>query len=887
MLFTNQKWQIFALTAIMGCAAIAAAPHPALQALSKTERVPETGANPISLRAWRVTASTNVEAQVVESFGGRKFPVRLAYSAPAAGGAKQGGWVNFCEYNMCRPLQEWIPPYVGIKARLVEMDVLPVSKTGKARVTLRARQARCLVEGENFVETNDITSILCATGAWRTVSIDPKLVPRNRLTDVSLLFAGAGGVELYVANPRVACADGTFYELLNERRPSYVEGMPEGADRAVKFRPLPARPRIQLGMGTWGVLRNRADMADLSAWAKKWFPEYDLVFSGGGSLEPAIKEFVESLPDNVFFQYQKSQHGLRYPALYDALPRNEFGQRQDFMFNSIMATHPMIRDALDEHLVYGASRGVNNFQTYDYVWPYKFALWGYGADSVAAFRRDLAGTDEGLDLASRLLPDGRREPVRKIHFADYFRAYHGHAPSPQDCGITDWAQYAPPTSAEQKARGELGNRQMEMFFLLRNYEWLLQAQRWNARAASYGGTYDYLLNGETPANANDHLFLLKLKDTGCVSPEFFSATPKSLDRISRTSGLWIREARRVDKRFGITMETSRGGGGSQPYWSPRTAYAIAYFLAGLGFDAFEYDHVGCCSIWSETRKWRKPGTMTRTFADMTERHLVGSIRGYRRAQVDKARKAGRGDVFVLSRRSIGRERDMCGWVKALSDVGADCEMTDIVELPDILPQARVIIAGSEIDRPGVRQQLDAWLKGDANRKLVAAPAPKYAGRVRQLAEELGLEFVQSRAEESNAFVSRYRLACGESAVVFDRKAVESADRNKWYTDVWYPIYYKSTFDPAKYLYFDKVPDRRSQASLPVAENGKYRIYRYHDDREETAVAEGHVLRLVNDGNLCEVFYFAPDTEAFRSFIAEVRKDRALTGFAFGKDGGQE
>ena len=84
-LFTNRKWQIFAFVAIVGCAAIAAVPHPALQALSKTERVPDDVANPISLRAWRVTASTNVEAQVVESFGGRKFPVRLAYSAPAAG----------------------------------------------------------------------------------------------------------------------------------------------------------------------------------------------------------------------------------------------------------------------------------------------------------------------------------------------------------------------------------------------------------------------------------------------------------------------------------------------------------------------------------------------------------------------------------------------------------------------------------------------------------------------------------------------------------------------------------------------------------------------------------------------------------------------------------
>ena len=866
----------------MACAvALAAAPHPALQALSKSESIPAAGANPISLRAWRLTG-TNVEMQVVDSFEGRKYPARLAYSAPTGGGAKQNGWVNFCEYNVHHPLKEWIPPYIGIKARRVAMEVWPQTAEGKARVTLRARQARCLVEGENFVETNDITSALSATGTWQTVSIDPKLVPRNRLTDVSLLFVGAGRVEMYVANPRVECTDGTVYELLNERRPSYVEGMPAGADRAVKFRPLPARPRIQLGLGTWTILRNRADMADLSAWARKWLPEYDLVLSGGGSLEPALKEFIDSLPDNVHFQYQKSQHGLRYPALYDALPRNEFGQSQDFMFNSIMATHPLIRDALDEHLVYGASRGVNNFQTYDYVWPYKFALWGYGADSVAAFRRDLAGADEGLALAARRRPDGSVEPERTIHFADYYRAYHGRDPLPQDCGISDWAQYTPPTSAEQKARGALGDRQMEVFYLLRSYEWLLQAQRWNARAASYGGTYDYLLNGESPVNANDHLFLLKLRDTGCVSPEFFSATPKGIDRINRTSGIWIREARRVGKRFGITMETSRGGGGSQPYWTPRTAYVLAYFLAGLGFDAFEYDHVGCCSIWSDLRN-RKPGSKARIFADMTERHLLGSIRGYRRAQVDKARKAGRADVFVLSRRQIGRERDKCGWIKALGDIGVDCEQTDIVELPDILPQARVIFAGSEIDRPGVRARLDAWLKERADRRLIADMPSAYKGRMRQLAEELGLEFVHVRAEESNAVVSRYRLPCGESAVVFDRNAVERADRNKWYTDVWYPIYYKNTFDPGKYLYFDKVPDGRCRASLPVPENGTYRIYRYLDDKEETVAVEIRTLRLVNDGSLCEVFYFAPDTDAFRAFVAELRKDRAMTGVAFGKD----
>jgi hypothetical protein len=240
-------------------------------------------------------------------------------------------------------------------------------------------------------------------------------------------------------------------------------------------------------------------------------------------------------------------------------------------------------------------------------------------------------------------------------------------------------------------------------------------------------------------------------------------------------------------------------------------------------------------------------------------------------------------VLVLSRRRIGLEREQHSWwVTALATAGVDCELTDIVELPDILPQARVIFAGSEIDRPGVRQPLDAWLKERADRKLVTDFPVSKEGK-RQLAEELGLDFVHLRAEESNAIVSRYRLPCGESAVVFDRSAVERADREKWYTDVWYPIYYKCTFDPEKYLYFDKVPDGRCRASVPVAENGTYRIYRYLDDKEETVAVENRTLRLVNDGSLCEVFYFAPDTDAFRAFVAELRKDRAMTGFAFGKD----
>lgn len=826
-----------------------------------SEALPEAKVDDLSLRKWRLTTK-DVDWELKRVFAGRDYVLHLKYAG------LKGGSLYLNEYSLFHPLGAWLPPGIGMRAKTVELDLRPGAGCGggNVQVWLQTRQAKCLA-GEAFVKRTPVVLKDLKPDAWTHLSVPVGLAPDNRLGDIALIVMGNAAktpCEFSVANVRIGCADGTSYEVVNARAPSYLDGLE--AKPPAKFRPLPTRPRVQLGVGAWPPVVGRADFPRIGEWGLKYCPEFDVVLSVGGSLEPVYRALHEQLPDNVFLQYQKSQHAFQYPALFDALPRNEFGAAQNFFFNSIVATHPIIRRALDEQLAYGAALGFSNFQTYDYVWAYKDALWGYDEACVAAFREDLAGVGEKLALT-----DGR-----DIGFADYFRAYHGNVPAPADYGYVGWDEFVPEPAAAYRAEGDFGARRYELFAMLRNYEWLLQAQRWNDRAAGWGGCHDYLLNGESWVNANDHLFLLKLKNTGAVSPEFFSATPKLLERCASSLGEFVREAKRNGKRFGMTVETSRGGANSQPYWSPKTAFAICYALAGLGLDSFEYDHIPACTVWSEEtlrRQWGGDGHAA--YSRMTERHLLGNVRGYRRATLDRVRRPDRRDVLVLVRRPVSRETDRVDWCRKLTGLGYDYEATDIVELPELLPGARVVFAGDEARRPCVKAQLDAWIaKGG---RLVTDPNRA------DLAEFLVKLALPRRQEESagvSAIALRFEGKGFESAVLFDRQAVEAADRAKWYDEKWAPTFSKFRFDPANYLYFDACPGNVCRATFKVASNGAYLVYRYLEDRTETAEVTDGRLTLDNSGRFCEVCYFAPDTAAFRRKIDELRADRALTGEAF-------
>lgn len=835
------------------------------------EALPEARVDDLSLRQWRLRAE-GLDWRLRRVFAGRDYVLSLAYPSAGAKPSASGGTLYLNDYDLRLPLGAWIPPSVGVKARAVAFAVRPERLAGGARAWVQLRQAKWLA-GDGFLKRTPIALAELEAGAWTSVTVPVGLVPGNRLCDIAFVVQGAAAdaaCAFHVADVRVLGADGSSYEAVNARPPSHLEGIDVAAEVPRSFRALPSRRLVQLGIGTWPTLVGRDELGRVGAWGERYCPEFDVVLSVAGSPEPALRDLHALLPDNVYLQFQKAQHGRAYPALFDALPRNERGEPQDFSFNSTIATHPMIRRALDEQLVHFATLGFNNFQVYDYVWLYKGGLWGYDPASVAAYREDLLGLGERL-----VLTDGRT-----LSFVDYYRAYHGVVPRPEDFGLAGWSAYAPEPEAVYRAGGAGGARRFELFAMLRNYEWLLQAQRWNDRAAAYGGRSDYLLNGEGWVNGNDHLFLLKLKNTGIVSPEYFSSTPKKLEAYSHRLGLFVREARRRGKRFGMTVETSRGGGCSQPYWSPRTAFAVCYALAGLGLDSFEYDHVPACSIWRPETYRRYHPDVTDAYARATERHLLGNLRGYRRATLDGAARPDVTSVLVLGRRPVSREAETVDWAATLDRLGYDYAVTDVIELPDVLDGARVVFAGDEARRPGTRERLAAWQARGGGRTLLLDPgAPGLAGRL----AALGLPRARSRASDGSAIALRFGTRAGESAVLLDRRAVGAADRKRWYNETWTPTFHKYVADPAGYLYADAPADGACRVSFDVTANGAYRVYRYLEGREETVEVTDGTLALDNSGRFCEVYYFGPDTPVFRAFLDEVKADRALTADAFKED----
>ena len=138
--------------------------------------------------------------------------------------------------------------------------------------------------------------------------------------------------------------------------------------------------------------------------------------------------------------------------------------------------------------------GVNSMLQFDYVWFYPKGPWGFDAVSVAAFREDLLGADEGL----RLVAHGSR-PARTIHFWDYYEDYYGRRLAPADWGLSSWADYVPRygTQAEK-----------DLHVALISYEWLRQGQRfgdWTAKYC-YGAPQDGFLRLEIGDDLTDVIY---------------------------------------------------------------------------------------------------------------------------------------------------------------------------------------------------------------------------------------------------------------------------------------------------------------------------------------------------------------------------------------------
>ena len=662
----------------------------------------------VQLRSWRLK-SANLNARMFDEYNNEKFPVKVDYS-----GGKPGR-LKLARHELHAPADNWIPPFVGSDARLLKIRVLPVECKGNASAFLELR-----VRGKDAKSHRWIRKKIDFNSKnWQDIAVELNCSPANRLADVDFAVTGnkQSSCTFYFAGATVVRQNGSTYKLLNDREPSHMTGYDPATFPSAKIKPLPRRPVIAIGTGTYYFLYGRKYLKEFAQMAKEEFPDFDFMYSVGQTPEPDSVNILRDLPENMYVQFQNCRHGLDYMALFDELPRDWRGEPQRIRFNSTIATSPILQRSISNTFEYANKIGFNNFAVIDYVWNYLGGRWGYDKCTIAAFRDDLSGRDEGLELEP-----ANGEKRSKIHFWDYYEDYHGIRLTPADLKLKSFDEYFPVTERELPKLGETGQKNYGVFLALCNYEWLRQAQRFNRIAARHKGNFDYILNGETWLNANDHVYLLKLKGTGIVSPEYFSGYLLNSDCIYRMHGTYIRQAEKLGRQFGIITETSRGGTG-QPYWSPMTGYAVNYSLSGMGFHSWHYDHIG-------PDDWPKANTPGETQERINYQLFRAEAHAYAQAKREKTRKVSaleildvypRGTVF----RSWGTTApgDVNSWGPYLLKAQLNYERTDHLELPQLLNNARVIFYSSPTTSAKTVDALKKWLASGGKTLIMHSGVP--------------------------------------------------------------------------------------------------------------------------------------------------------------------
>ncbi|MBN1558223.1 MAG: hypothetical protein JW951_08760 [Lentisphaerae bacterium] len=549
-----------------------------------------------------------------------------------------------------------------------------------------------------------------ATGTWHRITfpLEPPGTVKHPLNELILGIKAPAEARFsfYLADAALTCGDGQVYSMLSTNPPTFMTGYDPSKREAV-FPPLPQRDTLAFGTSPRRFLKQLVRAGELPLALediRARFPDIDFVFSSvwlPRYLETA--DVIASLPEGFFYQQQKARLNGQYMAALDAWPRTAIGAKIDAFSqaNSTVASHPLVRAALKDEMDYAATLGINNFVNADYNWPWHRGI-GYGTWTVQVFRENLAGKDEGLEL----LPGPGGRPAEVIHFHDYYEQNHGVRWTPADVGIASWSEFTPVSAAAAADGAEADRRNYSLTTALAQYEWLRQAQRFGRWAKAHGGAHEYILNPEDVGGGSDYVYLLRLADAGIPYIEYFGS-PTIMRSAYMRLPMYHRAARLSGKELGACTEIGQGGHG-QNYWDPAVGYLAAYELGALGIGHYHID-------WMESgwAAWTDPANAyhyDRYAGMMSQGH------GWWQARHEKAsRPAAR--VFTVSLRSSVHYIQAGVWTMAVEDsfedalaaAHVDVEMTDTLELPEILPGADVLFYAPPVSRQIDAERLQAWL----------------------------------------------------------------------------------------------------------------------------------------------------------------------------------
>lgn len=247
-------------------------------------------------------------------------------------------------------------------------------------------------------------------------------------------------------------------------------------------------------------------------------------------------------------------------------------------------------------LAYGSKKSAAVVSYPDSVWPFATlgtpGRAGYSPVTVAAFRMDLTGKDDGLRVV------GTKNGTKTLRFADYAQTYLGAKPQPRWIGLRNWQDYVPPSTQQQQL--SVTNRilppeqwqhapALTLFDLLVNYEWL----KFQQELAKFGNAqrnpirYQLITNPEFLGNGTDWKWLSRLSTPIAAGNEFFNES-------FNADGAYYNAAsfnRQVSSTFALGAAFEGGSGGnSAPYHDLETTYALSYDIAAaLGITWMEAD----------------------------------------------------------------------------------------------------------------------------------------------------------------------------------------------------------------------------------------------------------------------------------------------------------
>lgn len=695
----------------------------------------------------------NLKATVVEQFQGQPLPVRVELANPTA--QPQAASLGL-DSRRLYPFSPVIPPYVGAEARTFTVKLYVESTQGAAPAM------KWVLERLGAVSLElPVPPARQLPGQWHDLELtDPALGSADHPVSHVVLQAAVppgGQAVFYLAVPTLVTAAGQPYAILNAEVPMMLAGMKKPlADRPL--RELPKRESLTLGGYVIDQPDWVRDIPAMTQFMNARFPDADFVIAPVWTPATPAAAVLAQLPAGVFFQFQKAQADTRFPAALDALPKNPEGRPLPDFGNSVLATHPVIIQGLKDEVDFAASLGVNNFKQVDYNWPWHNYHMGYDAASVAAFRDDLAGRDDGLLLLPG--PGGAKAGI--IHFWDYFADNHGLRFSPADLGFASWDAFQPVSGGQAADGTARDKRNFSVATALVHYEWLRQAQRFGRWAKAHGGKHDYTLNPEDVGNGGDYVYLLRLADAGLPYFEFFGG-PAIVRAAYSHLPTYLRAAQAAGRTFGVITEIGMGGHG-QNYWDPEVGYLVLYELGALG--ASHYHNEWMESPWSVMSDPKHAYHYDRYSA------WVSQADGWRQARREGTFRPAPKVVSVSLRSSVHymqawlwnvQQADSLG--AALADANIDYEETDTLELPDVLDRADVVFYTPPVSQPVDGARIQAWLARGGKTLVTHSyiPVSRDNGEVKLLP---GVKNVEFRGEEFDCadFLDLTQGTGGESSL---------------------------------------------------------------------------------------------------------------------------